>query len=254
MKQDQTKEKDMEATVQRASDLIGMTVKDSQDHSAGTVKDLWIDLRDGRIAGVIVDPNGPATPAGPYPEMSTAEARNAKLAAVPPALFTFTPNGKTLRINIQPEAWKNAPTFVASQIEESASAPMIEGIYKYYAVQMPAFGDLRRATRVLGDAVINGQDKRLGKVENLVVDLPVGKVDKVIVASGGFVGIDRDLTALDPQSFNYDPDSTKLKLDMSPESLKHSPHIKASEWRSSVSTETGSSAGGYTSADSQNGN
>ena len=120
---------------------------------------------------------------------------------MPPALFTFTPDGKTLRINIQPEAWKNAPTFAASQIEENASAPKIEGIYKYYAVQMPAFGELERATRVLGVGVINGQDKTLGKVQNLVVDLPVGKVDKVLVASGGFLGIDRDLTALDPQAF-----------------------------------------------------
>jgi hypothetical protein len=78
-------------------------------------------------------------------------------------------------------------------------------------------------------------------------------VDKVIVASGGFLGIDRDLTALDPKSFVCDPDTSKLILDMSPESLKNSPHLKAGEWRNSVSTETGSSAGGYTSSDSQNG-
>ena len=57
----------MEATVQRASDLIGMSVKDSQDHSVGSVKDLCIDLRDGRIAEVIVNTSGPEALQAPIP-------------------------------------------------------------------------------------------------------------------------------------------------------------------------------------------
>jgi sporulation protein YlmC with PRC-barrel domain len=224
--------------VQRASDIIGMSVLDSQDHTAGTVRDLCIDLRDGRIAAVIVDTTGATPTTGFYPETSIGAVPREKLAAVPAALVTCNPNGKTLRINIQPQLWMNAPRFGGAQIEEAASSPVMEGVYKYYAVQLPTFGSLERATRVLGDTVINDQDKRLGKVDNLVVDLPAGKVDKVILASGGFLGVDRYLTAIDPQSFVYEPDISRLKLDMSPESLKNSPHFKAGEWRSSLSTES----------------
>ena len=99
---------------------------------------------------------------------------------------------------------------------------------------MPVFGNLERAATLLDESVRNEQNQSLGRVNDLVVDLPAGRVDEVILATGGFLGIHSKLTAVAPQSFVYDPDRGKLRLNMRPESLNNAPHFKAREWKTSL--------------------
>jgi len=248
MKQDTAKERALDPAIRRASDIIGLEVMDSQDHWTGKVKDLIIDLQGGRIAEVILDTSPPAAPTGAYPGPSTSEDMDQQLSPVPPACLTYNLTGKALCFNLAREDLKDAPTFSMRYWQDAASSSKIDEVYHHYALPMPAFGNLERTTLLLGDSVINGQDKKLGKVENLVLDLHAGRVEKVILASGGILGIDRQLTAVAPQSFVYDTDARKLSLDMTPESLKNAPHFEAADWRLSVTVQTGSSTPGYTSA------
>jgi hypothetical protein len=80
----------------------------------------------------------------------------------------------------------------------------VEEVYQYFATK-PYFpsaepgrsssrnsnllGEVDRAGKLMGTGVRNLQDEKLGKIENLVVDLPAGRVVEVIVASGGFLGL-----------------------------------------------------------------
>jgi len=59
-------------------------------------------------------------------------------------------------------------------------------------------GYVQKASRLLGTPVKNLQDEKLGKVENILVDLPSGRIVAVIVSSGGFLGMDGELSAVPP--------------------------------------------------------
>ncbi len=216
-----SKAKAMEGMAQKASDIIGMDVADSRGHEVGTVKDLLVDFHNGGIAEVIIGSSIFARPAE-------------KVTPLPPACLTFSPSGKTLRMNIALEEMKNAPTFEMSRWREAAGAKQAAEVYQHYGVPAPKFGTLTRVRLVLGRFVRNDRDQKLGRVINMVVDVPTGRVDKVIVSSDGFLGIRSELTAVTPQSFVYNQDRNQISLHTTPEGLKAALHFKAADWRTSA--------------------
>ena len=70
----------------------------------------------------------------------------------------------------------------------------------------------------------------MGKVENLLVDLPAGRIVTVIVSSGGFLGMGDELSAVPPSALRFTPDRGTLQLDTSKEMLASAPHFKANQW------------------------
>jgi hypothetical protein len=82
----------------------------------------------------------------------------------------------------------------------------------------------------MGSPVKNLQDQKLGKVENFMVDLSVGRIVAVIISSGGFLGIDDELSAVPPTALRLSTDRDSLQLDVSKETLASSPHFKANQW------------------------
>ena len=63
-----------------------------------------------------------------------------------------------------------------------------------------------------------------------MVDLPAGRVVEVVVASGGFLGMGDELSAVPPQSFRLEAEPDALVLDTTKESLAAAPHFKPAEW------------------------
>jgi hypothetical protein len=82
----------------------------------------------------------------------------------------------------------------------------------------------------MGTAVNNLQNEKLGNVENLLVDLPSGRVVAVIVSSGGFLGMGDELSAIPPTALRFTTDRDTLQLDTSKEMLSSAPHFKANQW------------------------
>jgi len=82
----------------------------------------------------------------------------------------------------------------------------------------------------MGMPVTNLQDEKLGKVENLLVDLSSGRVVEVIVSSGGFLGIGDELSAVPPTALRFTTDGNTLQLDASKEMLSSAPHFNANQW------------------------
>ena len=71
-------------------------------------------------------------------------------------------------------------------------------------------------------------------MEDLVVELPSGRIPEVIFASRGFLGVKGELTAIPPSGFIFEPGATALILDTTKKALKNAPHFKASDWRSGI--------------------
>jgi osmotically-inducible protein OsmY len=82
----------------------------------------------------------------------------------------------------------------------------------------------------MGTAVKNLQDEKLGKVENLMVDLAAGRIVAVIVSSGGFLGMGDELSAVPPTALRFNTERDALQLDVSKEALSRAPHFKANQW------------------------
>jgi hypothetical protein len=89
---------------------------------------------------------------------------------------------------------------------------------------------VERAGKVMGLSVRNLQDQNLGKVENLIVDLNSGRIAEVILATGGFLGMGGELSAVPPQSFTFAPEHDRLQIDTTTEALANAPHFKSNQW------------------------
>jgi sporulation protein YlmC with PRC-barrel domain len=91
-------------------------------------------------------------------------------------------------------------------------------------------GYVQKASKLMGTSVKNLQGENLGKIENFTVDLSAGRIVAVIVSSGGFMGMDNELSAVPPTALRFDAEHDTLQLDASKERLASSPHFQASEW------------------------
>ena len=91
-------------------------------------------------------------------------------------------------------------------------------------------GYVQKAREFMGMPVKNLQNQDIGNVDNFIVSLPSGRMVAVVISSGGFLGMDGELSAVPPASLSYDSDRSDLRLDTSKEALVNSPHFKANQW------------------------
>jgi sporulation protein YlmC with PRC-barrel domain len=219
--------------LERADKIIGREIKDAQDQRIGRVKDLAVDLQNGRIVEVIVGTGG-------------VLGVDERYVAVPPGDFTCDRATKTLQLNNADKTkLAEAPEFKLSQWDSNVGQPAVTEVYHYYG-ETPYFaaevrpehnsetgnqlGQVQRADKIIGTTVHNMQNDRLGKVDDMVVDLHSGRVVEVILATGGFLGIDNELSAVPPQAFHQGTEADTLALDTSRDTLLNAPHFKSSEW------------------------
>jgi sporulation protein YlmC with PRC-barrel domain len=244
----------------KASDVIGMTVKNYQNETLGKVDELAVDVESGRIVQVILSTGG---------FLGVGDT----LTAVPPGALHRDVAQNVLHLDADKEKVKNSPPFEMSKWGECCDSNHLSSVYRHYG-QEPAFkfihkgdaisdgqrntvstrradgtwekdrlsGDsqftipasrlsqVQKASKLMGTPVKNLQDEKLGKVENLLVDLPAGRVVAVVVSSGGFLGMGDELSAIPPSALRFTSDRDTLQLDTSKEMLSAAPHFKANQW------------------------
>jgi len=213
----------------KASDIIGMTVKDKQDETLGKVEDLAVDVESGRITQVILS------------------ADNA-LTAVPPGSLHHDATNKVLHLDADKAKLANAPKFDTSKWAEYSDSDHLSAVYRHFGHEttfnfvqtgdavltgmIPAarLGQVQKASKIMGTPVKNLQEDMLGKVDNMLLDLPAGRVLAVIVSSGGFLGMGDELSAVPPAAFRYNTGRDTLQLDASKDMLSSAPHFKSNQW------------------------
>jgi len=238
----------------KANEIIGMTVKNYQDEKLGKVEDLAVDIESGRVVQVIVSTGG-FVGIGDH------------LTAVPPAALHHDVVQKVLHLDASKDKIKSGPKFEMSKWDEGSDYNRVSEVYRIYGegpsftfvhkgdptydtsrdtdklrnkdyvtsdhysmIPMSRLSRLQKASKIIGTKVDNLQDEKLGKVENLLVDLPSGRVVAVVVSSGGFLGLGDELSAVPPSAFKYSGDRSILQLDTTKEMLTSAPHFKSSQW------------------------
>lgn len=81
------------------------------------------------------------------------------------------------------------------------------------------------ASDLIGMAVKTTQNEKVGKVEDLLVDLGSGKITGVLLSSGGFLGLGDTLSVAPPSSLSFAGDD-ELRLDLSRENLAAAPRYE----------------------------
>jgi sporulation protein YlmC with PRC-barrel domain len=209
----------------KATDVMGNEVANLNGEKIGKVEEMAVDLETGRIVHVILSSGG---------VLGIGEKR----FAVPPRAFTSDSSEKALQLTVREENLKAAPQFEIKKWDEHLEPARVLQVYRYYG-QEPDFsydgtartrlGHVLKASEVIGYPVRNQRDEKLGKVNNLMLDLGAARIVYVIVASGGFLGLGDELSAVPPTAIRDDPSRHALLLNVSKEELGSAPHFKRSE-------------------------
>jgi hyperosmotically inducible periplasmic protein len=280
----------------KASDIIGMTVKNNQDEKLGKVENLAVDVESGRIVQVIISSGG-------------FLGMDKTLTPVPPGALHHDVGQKILLLDVSKEKFDAAPKCDTAKWDEDTQSNRVSEVYDYYG-QQPYFahdgygsanmsaasanslprnmdgtintagarpgdtahnvevarnveennnnistrnpdgtwtrtyysngsgtkaswsnlGYVQKSSKLMGASVNNLQDEKIGKVNNLIVDLPAGRIVGVIISSGGYMGMDGELSAVPPTALKFNSEHNVLQLDTSKEMLANSPHFKSNEW------------------------
>ena len=280
----------------KASDIIGMTVKNYQHEKLGKVENLAVDMESGRIVQVIVSSGG---------FLGMGET----LTPVPPGALHHEVGQKVLHLDASTEKFNAAPKCDTAKWDEDTQSNRVSEVYGYYG-QQPYFvrdeygtpntsaalanslprnmdgtintaggrpaetahnvevarnveeqnnnisirnpdgtwtrtyysngngaksswsnlGYVQKASNLMGTSVNNLQDEKVGNVKNFIVDLSCGRIVAVIISSGGYMGMDGELSAVPPTALRYNTEHDSLQLDTSKEMLANSPHFQANQW------------------------
>jgi len=94
----------------------------------------------------------------------------------------------------------------------------------------PDQSGLLSAGSLIGDEVANSKDEKLGKIEEIMLDIQRGKVRYAVLASGGFLGIGDRLHAIPWNALQIDTRNKRVILDVEVERLKSSPGFDKDDW------------------------
>lgn len=93
---------------------------------------------------------------------------------------------------------------------------------------------LMTANTLEGDEVINTQGDKLGKISDIMLDVPSGRVAYAVMASGGFLGIGDKLFAVPWNALTLDPVRECFVLDADKSRFEHAPGFDKDHWPSSA--------------------
>jgi len=88
------------------------------------------------------------------------------------------------------------------------------------------------AGTLTGDDVVNRQGEKLGRVEEIMLDVPTGRIAYAVLSSGGFLGIGDKLFAIPWGALTLDPENRCFVLDIAKERLEQAPGFDQERWPS----------------------
>ena len=214
--------------VERANKLIGKTVISSDNQKLGRIENIVVDLESGRVLYAVIG-TGPLGIGGhDY--------------AVAPGMFTKT-EGDNLHINMDKQKFTGAPEFTKDidKPEQLNQASFVHRVHEYFgqpawwqgdktAADTGSFHNVHKAKDAIGMKVKNVQDQDLGRVDNLMVDLPAGRVAYVILNPDSSLNLGNDFLALPPMAFTSSSDRKYLVSDLNRDKLAAAPKFDKNQW------------------------
>jgi len=86
------------------------------------------------------------------------------------------------------------------------------------------------ASTLAGDTVRNAAGEDLGTIDELMIDIPSGRVAYAVMSHGGFLGMGDKLFAVPWGALRVDEDEKCFLLDANSEALKNAPGFDKDHW------------------------
>ena len=86
------------------------------------------------------------------------------------------------------------------------------------------------ATSIIGDHVHNNNDEHIGKIEDIMIDVTTGKIEYVVIKSGGFLTIGEKYFAVPFGLLQVDPAKKQFRLNQSKEMIEKAPGFDMNHW------------------------
>jgi len=216
-----------------AKALIKRDVVTQGGKEVGQIEEAVFDMETGRILYLALDLKGGAN----------------DTVAVPPALFTYglgraaaqgqTGGRQPFVIRTTEDALKGAPKY-AKTGDDRAQGAYVDKIYAHFnqprwwqgAGDSAAgkFNHIRRASQVNNFAVQNVSNEKLGQVETVLFDLPVGRVSFVVMDPANRISNKQVLLPIPPMAFTRsEQGGGMLILDADKDKLNNAPSINRDE-------------------------
>jgi sporulation protein YlmC with PRC-barrel domain len=200
--------------MQRSKEVSGARVLDRYDMPLGKVSELLVGLTAGKIYCALVTVDDPGN-----------------LVAVPGRSFLPAEGGKVV-LDMDKDKLKAAPRFNTADWDFSALRKSIGESYAYFN-QKPMWdetkgmGMVNKSRDFIGMEVLDKDNQSLGKVENLMVDLPTARVVYVIIS---FDGTAKSHYAVPPEALMMTSDNKALFLDESRAKIAERAHESDYFW------------------------
>lgn len=88
------------------------------------------------------------------------------------------------------------------------------------------------ASKLDGYTVYSSDDKDVGKIKEIMLDMHSGRIAYAVLSSGGFLGIGDKLLAIPWHALTLDPELKSFKLSISSERIRHAPGFDQDSWPS----------------------
>ena len=106
-------------------------------------------------------------------------------------------------------------------------------------------GALLSAGSITGDEVCNMHDEKLGKIQDIMLDMAEGTIRYVVLSAGGFLGIGDRLFAVPWKALTLDRENQRFMLDVDVERLKKAPGFNKDQWPDMADTSWNTSIESY---------
>src|SRR5664279_5018970 len=101
------------------------------------------------------------------------------------------------------------------------------------------------ASTLAGDSVQNSAGEDLGKVDELMIDIPSGRVAYAVLSIGGFLGMGNKLFAVPWSALRVDEDKKIFVLDVDKKKLENAPGFDKDNWPDMADTAWGNEIFSY---------
>jgi len=95
------------------------------------------------------------------------------------------------------------------------------------------------ASTLAGDQVQNSAGEDLGRVDEIMIDIPAGKVAYAVLSFGGFLGMGNKLFAVPWAALRLDEDKKHFILDIDKKKLENAPGFDKDNWPDMADTSWG---------------
>jgi sporulation protein YlmC with PRC-barrel domain len=95
------------------------------------------------------------------------------------------------------------------------------------------------ASTLTGDSVRNSAGENLGKIDEIMIDIPTGKIAYAVLSFGGFLGIGDKLFAVPWRALKVDEDEKCFILDVDKQTIENAPGFNKDNWPDMSDTDWG---------------